>query len=237
MAMHGSQLQYFPVSLPFLLIFWGLIILLIGLATLRLLRYASISMGIAEGALIVILGLSLLGSYINIPVAHLPGHRAVAAGEITFFGMTYIVPVVRQSQATVLAVNVGGAIIPVCLSLYLLVKHRLFVLGALGTVFVAGVCHSLAQPVPGFGIALPIFVPAVATAIIAIALTRKRAAPLAYISGSLGTLIGADLLNLGAIQSLGAPVASIGGAGTFDGIFVTGLLAVLYAGFSRYLHD
>jgi uncharacterized membrane protein len=104
-------------------------------------------------------------------------------------------------------------------------------------VFVAGVCHFLAQPVPGFGIALPIFVPAVATAIIAIALTRKRAAPLAYISGSLGTLIGADLLNLGAIQSLGAPVASIGGAGTFDGIFVTGLLAVLYAGFSRYLHD
>ncbi|HTL91635.1 MAG TPA: DUF1614 domain-containing protein, partial [Steroidobacteraceae bacterium] len=85
--------------------------------------------------------------------------------------------------------------------------------------------------------ALPIFVPAVATAIIAVALTRRRAAPLAYICGSFGTLIGADLLNLGAIQAMGAPVASIGGAGTFDGIFVTGLLAVLYAGFSRYLHD
>ncbi|MGH8180938.1 MAG: DUF1614 domain-containing protein [Steroidobacteraceae bacterium] len=235
--MHGSQLQYFPVSLPFLLAFWGLIILLVGLATLRLLRYASISMGITEGALIIILGLSLLGSYINIPVARLPGHRMVSAGEISFFGMTYIVPLVRQSQATVLAVNVGGAIIPVCLSIYLLLKHRLFVLGAVGTVFVAVVCHFLAQPVPGFGIALPIFVPAVATAIIAIALTRRRAAPLAYISGSLGTLIGADLLNLGSIQALGAPVASIGGAGTFDGIFVTGLLAVLYAGLSRYLHD
>ena len=237
MAMHGSQLQYFPVSLPFLLIFWGLIIVLIGLATLRLLRYASISMGITESALIIILGLSLLGSYINIPVARLAGHRTVSAGEISFFGMTYIVPLVRQSQATVLAVNVGGAIIPVCLSIYLLLKHRLFLLGAVGTVFVAVVCHFLAQPVPGFGIALPIFVPAVATAIIAVALTRRRAAPLAYISGSFGTLIGADLLNLGAVQSLGAPVASIGGAGTFDGIFVTGLLAVLYAGFSRYLHD
>ena len=235
--MHGSQLQYFPVSLPFVLIFGGLIVLLIGLATLRLLRYASISMGITEGALIIILGLSLLGSYINIPVARLAGHRTVTAGEITFFGMTYIVPMVHQTRATVLAVNVGGAIIPVCLSVYLLLKHRLFVLGALGTVFVAGVCHYLAQPVPGFGIALPIFVPAIATAIIAIALTRQRAAPLAYISGSFGTLIGADLLNLGSIQSLGAPVASIGGAGTFDGIFVTGLLAVLYAGFSRYLHD
>jgi uncharacterized membrane protein len=236
-AMHASQLQYFPVSLPFLLIFWGLVIALIGLATLRLLRFASVSMGLSEGALITVLALSLLGSYINIPVAYLPGHRTVTAGEISFFGMTYIVPLVRQTHATVLAVNVGGAIIPVCLSLYLLVKHRLFLLGALGTVLVAVVCHYLAQPVPGFGIALPIFVPIIATAIIAIALSRRRAAPLAYISGSLGTLIGADLLNLGAVQSLGAPVASIGGAGTFDGIFVTGLMAVLWAGLSRYLHD
>lgn len=236
-VMHASQLQYFPVSLTFLLVFWGLLILLIGLATLRLLRFASMSMGLTEGALITVLALSLLGSYINIPVASLPGHRMVAAGEITFYGMTYIVPVVRQTHATVLAVNVGGAIIPVCLSIYLLIKHQLFLLGAIATLLVAAVCHFLAQPVPGFGIALPIFVPIIATAIIAIALSRRRAAPLAYISGSLGTLIGADLLNLGAVQSLGAPVASIGGAGTFDGIFVTGLMAVLWAGLSRYLHD
>ncbi len=235
--MNASQLQYFPVSLPFLLIFWGLLIALVGLAVLRLLRFASASMGLTERALITVLALSLLGSYINIPVAYLPGHRTVTAGEINFFGMTYIVPLVRQTHATVLAVNVGGAIIPVCLSLYLLFKHRLFLLGALGTLLVAAVCHYLAQPVPGFGIALPIFVPIIATAVIAIALSRRRAAPLAYISGSLGTLIGADLLNLGAVQSLGAPVASIGGAGTFDGIFVTGLMAVLWAGLSRYLHD
>ena len=32
-----------------------------------------------------------------------------------------------------------------------------------------------------------------------------------------------------AIQGLGAPVASIGGAGTFDGIFLTGILSVLLA--------
>lgn len=235
--MHASQLQYFPVSLPFLLFFWGLIVVLIGLTTLRLLKFASLSMGLSEGALITVLALSLLGSYINIPVAYLPGHQTVRAGEISFFGMTYIVPLVSRTRATVLAVNVGGAIIPVCLSFYLLVKHRLFLLGVLGTALVAVVCHFLAQPVPGFGIALPIFVPIVATAIIAIALSRRRAAPLAYISGSLGTLIGADLLNLGAVQSLGAPVASIGGAGTFDGIFVTGLVAVLWAGLSRYLHD
>ena len=235
--MPTSELQYFPLSVPFLLILWGLLAVMIGLVALRLLRYASETMRIRESSLILILGLSLLGSYINIPVAHLPAHRTVSAGEITFFGMTYVVPVVREQAATVLAVNVGGAVIPVLLSIYLLLKHRLYLLGAIGTAFVAAVCHALARPVPGFGIALPIFVPAIATAIIAIALSRRRAAPLAYISGSCGTLIGADLLNLGSIQTLGAPIASIGGAGTFDGIFVTGLLALLYAGFSRYLHD
>lgn len=231
------RLQYFPVTLPFLLIFWGLLGLMIALVALRLLRYASETMGIRESSLILIFALTLLGSYINIPIAHLPAHHTVTAGEISFFGMTYVVPVIRETRGTVLAVNVGGAVIPICLSTYLLLKHRLYLLAAIGTAFVAAVCHFLAHPVPGFGIALPIFVPAIATAIIAIALTRRRAAPLAYISGSFGTLIGADLLNLGAVQSLGAPVASIGGAGTFDGIFVTGLLALLYAGFSRFLPD
>ncbi len=232
-----SQIQYFPVSLPFLLILWGLLALVIALTALRLLRYASETMGIRESALILIFGLSLLGSYINIPIAYLPAQRTLTTGEITFFGMTYVIPLIRETRATVLAVNLGGAVIPILLSIYLLLKHRLYLLAAIGTAFVAVVCHVLARPVPGFGIALPIFVPAIATAIIAIALTRRRAAPLAYISGSFGTLIGADLLNLGSVQALGAPVASIGGAGTFDGIFVTGLLALLYAGFSRFLPD
>ncbi len=66
--------------------------------------------------------------------------------------------------------------------------------------------------------------------ILAFILSREYAAPLAYIGGSMGTLIGADLSNLDKISGLGAPVASIGGAGTFDGIFLTGILSVLLAG-------
>ena len=77
------------------------------------------------------------------------------------------------------------------------------------------------------------FVPSVTAAIVAFVLSRQYAAPLAYICGSLGTLIGADLLNLGAIRGLGAPVASIGGAGTFDGIFLIGIVAVLLASIPR----
>jgi uncharacterized membrane protein len=115
------------------------------------------------------------------------------------------------------------------LSLYLLARNRLWGLGLIAIVAVTVVCHILAKPVPGLGIALPVFVPPASAAIVALLLSRRYAAPLAYIGGSLGILIGADLLNLGKVQGLGAPVASIGGAGTFDGIFLTGILAVLLA--------
>jgi uncharacterized membrane protein len=74
------------------------------------------------------------------------------------------------------------------------------------------------------------FVPVLTTAVAALLISRRHAAPLAYISGSLGTLIGADLLNLSSLQGSKAAIASIGGAGTFDGIFLTSILAVLVAG-------
>jgi uncharacterized membrane protein len=91
------------------------------------------------------------------------------------------------------------------------------------------VIHALANPVPGLGIAVPVFAPALITAITALMISRANAPQIAYIAGSLGTLIGADLMNLDKLKGLGAPIASIGGAGTFDGIFLTGILAVLLA--------
>jgi uncharacterized membrane protein len=156
----------------------------------------------------------------------------VPGQEIDFFGMRHAIPVVVDWPGTVIAVNVGGALIPALMSHYLLGKHELWRLGLVATVVVAALCHWLAQPVPGLGIALPIFVPAIAAAVTAWVLSRQYAAPLAYIGGSLGTLIGADLSNLDKVPGLGAPVASIGGAGTFDGIFVIGIVAVLIASLS-----
>ena len=52
---------------------------------------------------------------------------------------------------------------------------------------------------------------------------------IAYASGTLGTILGADLLNLHRIRELGAPLVSIGGAGTFDGVFLSGLIAAFLA--------
>jgi len=224
-----SQVHYLPLT-PGLfsilvLLFAGLIILI----QLRILRYAYMRLGVGPGVALLLLFGSLIGSYFNIPITILPG-KTVRSGEIVdFFGMRYVVPIITSS-GTVLAVNVGGAVIPTLMSTYLVLRYQLWFRATIAVAVIALVIHSIATPVPGIGIAVPVFVPVVTTAILAFILSREYAAPLAYIGGSMGTLIGADLLNLGKIGSLGAPVASIGGAGTFDGIFLTGILAVLLAG-------
>jgi uncharacterized membrane protein len=83
--------------------------------------------------------------------------------------------------------------------------------------------------VKGVGIMTPAFVPPLTAALFALLLPSGATRVVAYISGVVGTLIGADLSNLGVIPELGAPVASIGGAGTFDGVFLSGIIAVLLA--------
>jgi uncharacterized membrane protein len=231
--MQSSQMHYLPLAPAFFAMLVGVFVILAVLIQVRVLRYAYMTLGISSGAALLLLLASLIGSYINIPVAHLPERIAETGREVSFFGMRYVVPVVVQWPGTVIAVNVGGAVIPGLLSLYLLVKHELWVRAAIATAIIAAIVHALATPIQGVGIAVPIFVPPIATAIVALVLARHHAAPLAYVSGSLGTLIGADLLNLSLVQGLGAPVASIGGAGTFDGIFLTGIMAVLLASFSR----
>ena len=227
--MRPSNLHFFPLALPFVLGLFLLIGLLIVLMEVGILKYAYTKIGVDRRYVFLLLLLSLVGSYVNIPVAHLPGEQVVTDRVITYFGMRYIIPMVQEWPGTVIAVNLGGAVIPTLLSLYLLVKHRLYGSGLLGVVIVTAVVHWLATPVPGVGIAVPTFIPPLVATGTAWVLQRHAAPPLAYIAGSLGTLIGADLCNLGQIQGLGAPVASIGGAGTFDGIFITGILAVLLA--------
>jgi uncharacterized membrane protein len=226
-----SQVHYLPLTPGLFSILIVLFVGLVVLIQLRILRYAYMRLGVGPGAAMLLLFGSLIGSYFNIPITILPGPPSAMSGQIVeFYGMRYVVPFVVSSPGTVLAVNLGGAVIPTLMSAYLVVRYQLWFKAALATVAIAFVIHSMATPVPGVGIAVPVFAPVVATAILAFILSREYAAPLAYIGGSMGTLVGADLLNLDKIGSLGAPVASIGGAGTFDGIFLTGILAVLIAG-------
>ena len=227
--MQMSQLHYLPLTPTFFSLLVGAFIALVLVIQLGALRYAYLRIGLSPTAAVTLLLGSLAGSYFNFPIFELPAKQVVSGQEVVFFGMEYAIPVVTQWPGTVIAVNVGGAVIPTAMSLYLLFKYRLWGVGLIATAIVTAVTHAFANPIPGLGIAEPVFVPALTTAIAALLLSRRQAPPLAYIAGSLGTLLGADLLNLGKIQGLGAPVASIGGAGTFDGIFLVGILAVLIA--------
>jgi uncharacterized membrane protein len=227
--MHASPLHYFPLTGPFLLILFVLFVVVIVLVQLGILEYVYAKIGIQPRYVFLLLLLSLLGSYVNIPVAQIREKQVVSNKVVTDWGVQYVVPEVEEWPRTIIAVNVGGALIPTILSIYLLVKNKLYWQGVVGVAFVAAIVYQLAHPVPGVGIAMPPLIPPLLAAGVALVLSRQGAPALAYISGSLGTLIGADLLNLGIVQGLQAPVLSIGGAGTFDGVFLTGILAVLLA--------
>ena len=222
-------MHYFPVAFPFLIIFGLIFVFLFFLIEAGILSYAYEKLGIGRRHMFSLLILTLLGSYINIPIANLPAEQVYSNRLVTFFGMTYVVPYVTEWPGTVLAVNVGGALIPAILSAYLLAKHQLYITGLIAVAVVTVGVHVMARTVPGVGIAEPVFVPPLMATAAGLLLSRSYAAPLAYIGGSLGTLIGADLLNIHKFQGLGAPIVSIGGAGTFDGIFLAGILSVLLA--------
>jgi uncharacterized membrane protein len=222
-------MHYFPVGVGLATLFAAILLGLLLLLQIGLLSRAYSALGLDPRVATLALFGSLLGSYVNLPLARLPEERVVSQEVVEILGVPFLAPVEVDWRGTILAINVGGAVIPILLSFYLLMRYDLWGSGAVATAVVAFVVHRLATPVPGLGISVPTIAPPLLAAGVALVLSRRLAAPLAYIGGSLGVLIGADLLNLGLLRSLGAPVASIGGAGTFDGIFLTGVIAVLLA--------
>ncbi|KKG09743.1 hypothetical protein EO95_04000 [Methanosarcina sp. 1.H.T.1A.1] len=236
----SRQIFYMPFSLKFL--FLLILILIFGLGSLFLGIIVSTFMKIgfsAEDALLILF-LSLLGSGINIPLTTLRSEiPVVKENYVKVFGVSYRIPIRQMvKNETVLAINVGGAVIPILISTYLLTQFPSSIhLAGIGIAVVAAITYSVAKPIRGIGIATPALVPPLTAALTAILLTSAIHVPgcpaetcrviIAYTGGVLGTLIGADLFNLGKIKNLGAPVASIGGAGTFDGIFLSGFIALL----------
>jgi uncharacterized membrane protein len=223
------HLHYFPLSVGIMALFFAMLVVLLFLLQIGLLSRAYSALGLDPFVVTLILFGSLFGAYVNLPLIRLPEQRVVSRQVVEIFGVPFLAPVAVDWPGTILAINVGGAVIPIMLSFYLLARYRLWGLGVVAVAVVAFVVHRMATPIPGLGISVPTLLPPLIAALTALILSRRFAAPLAYIGGSLGVLVGADLMNLGVLRSLGAPVASIGGAGTFDGVFLTGVIAVLLA--------
>lgn len=209
---------FFPIGCLLLVLFIlffpvVLILLFLGVVTFSFER-----LGIAPQLALLVLFLTLVGSVINVPITK----RTVNYYRDLQFGW-FQVPLRRESGV---AINGGGAIIPIALSCYLLFQVPIMP-ALISTLLMIVICKFLAKPVPGRGLAIPMFIPPLFATLFAVLLAGESAAPVAYISGVLGTLIGGDLLNLGKARRLEAGIVSIGGAGVFDGIFLVGVFSVI----------
>ena len=212
---------------PMVLLFALLVLALLGLVQLGLISIAFEKLDLSPASAFLLLATSLLGSSINLPVFSLSS--SVPPAHSPFERGWWLAPP-RNDGRTLVAVNVGGGLVPLLFSAYLLGHHPLPPLEVLITVLgVGAISYAFSRPIPRLGIGMPVFVAPLSAALLALLIAPEQSAPLAYIGGTLGVLLGADLLRLKDIRHLGAPLAAIGGAGTFDGIFVTGIVAVLLA--------
>src|SRR5713226_2063099 len=117
--MHSLGIHYYPLTLPFLLVLLGGLVALTFLALLRVLQFAYSQLGIAPGYFFTWLFLSLAGSSVHLPIMPFAPEQMSHLEEIPFYGVPYVIPSVEAWPGTILAVNVGGADIPILLSLVL----------------------------------------------------------------------------------------------------------------------
>ena len=222
---------FFPIGCLIFLAFILFLPILFILGYFHVVTLGFEKLGISPEITIFLLFLILIGSAINIPLTK---KKLVYKIESRFFGL-FQTP---KTQIQGIAINLGGAVIPILLSFYFLflVWRAGFSLQPIliATILMIIICKFLARITPPFrgkgGVSLPTFIPPIFSAIFALILTSEFAAPTAFISGVFGTLIGADILNLKRVQKFGGFV-SIGGAGVFDGIFLVGIISSLLAGF------
>ena len=209
------------------LIFFFLLIFLYILIQIGILGIVLEKLGLSADAAVLLFSCTLFGSLINLPLFSVqsPVEIRHKQSNIPPWFMGRALPFYGK---TLIAINVGGALVPVCFSIYLIMIWGIPLSTLLlAVIIVSAVSYFFSRPIPGLGIGMPILIAPLTAALTAISLAPEQAAPLAYISGTLGVLIGADLLRLKDVVHLAAPIASIGGAGTFDGIFFSGIIAVL----------
>lgn len=216
--------------LPLLVL--GLLLLLpFLLANVLLVALGKLGLG-PVSSLLVALGIFLGGAF-NIPVARVEHESTVEYIPNRLLGLHRLLSrPVQHRTYTVIAVNVGGCLIPTALAGYQAARLALqapsVLLAALTALAVnVVVCYYVATPVPDTGITMPPLAPAAAAALCGLLFAPAWAPPIAFMAGVLGPLIGADFLHLDDVAQVGTGMASIGGAGTFDGIVLSGLVATL----------
>lgn len=224
--MNNMRQRFSPFPLIIFLAVLGFLLIFVQLEILSI-AFDKLGLSLLEAYLL--LCCSLFGSTINLPLFTIRAEASEQQIPLSMWRLLRMNHLVFEGKTTI-AVNVGGCLIPLGFSLYLLVNTAIGLFHALlGISLVSVVSFISSRPIQGLGIGIPIFIAPISAALAALLIDPGHSAPLAYVAGTLGVMIGADLLRLKDIRHMGTPIASIGGAGTFDGIFITGIVAVLLA--------
>ena len=185
------------------------------------------------------LGFSSLESILIVVVSFLFTFPIIVFG----YDISYIA--IFSYNDWIVGINTGGALIPILISIYLIIRRDIPLLKVgIGILVVTAFTFFVTKPVPDRGIisSFPYWlIPGILACISSVILLRKdfvKGAPLAYASGTIGVLIGADFLHLYELLSYEptkiGTMATIGGAVLFDLIFLTGVLSVIIYGVVMY---
>jgi uncharacterized membrane protein len=219
-----------PYSTKNLLIFIFILAFLITFIQVGVITIVFDKLGLSHQSAFLLLFASLFGSGINLPVFSIKAEKTAEIQIPWHLRGLLKIPEMEFTGRTKIALNVGGCLIPVSFSIYLVANNPLSIIDIILSIsLVTTVSYLVSRPIHGLGIGMPIFIAPLTAAFTALLVNPEYSAPLAYICGTTGVLIGADLFRLKDIGKMGTPIASIGGAGTFDGIFITGIVAVLLA--------
>jgi len=235
--MFRNPLFFLPFLLVVFIIFFLVIIFLFVLIQIGAITVAFSKLGLSGGQVFFILLATLVGSLINIPIySRTIVRKPYEPIDLKGMWRHYRIPVYGFELTTIkqiIAVNVGGCLIPCLLSIYFITQTGVSLGLGISLIIVCLSTYKLAKPIPGLGIGIPFLLPPLITVLCVWIFAPKGLEPqVAYIAGSLGTLIGADIMHLldrKTLDTIQAPLLSIGGAGTFDGIFLSGIIAVLLA--------
>jgi uncharacterized membrane protein len=170
--------------------------------------------------------LSLATSSVNLVVYTLSRRQYMPVVDyVVVFGIPVPVPrIVFREEKSYIAINVGGAVIPLAVATYL--AAHVFSPALLAAVAIASILiYAVSRVVPYVGVVTPALAPPIIAALSAFIAGGGPVAT--YITAVYGTIIGADVLNMEKVLRYRPPFVSIGGAGVFDGIFLSGVLAVL----------
>lgn len=219
---------YLPVTLLLFLLFLLVFPVIWLVIALDVVEIAVAKLGFSSSFGLFLFAAIVLGSTINIPLYERESQVSIVPDFAELWSeRLWGLPLRHMEQKTIIALNVGGGLIPTLLAVYEFTRSNPWsILAVVAAVTV--VSFYSAQIVPGIGIQMNPLVAPLTAATMSLLLTGGRgAAPIAFAGGVLGTLIGADLLHLPKIDRMTPGVLSIGGAGVFDGIALCGLLALL----------